>query len=105
MPSRTLEDKVEELGKVSSALTEQVGTLLHAVQGLTVARSETAKELAELKTHVAVLAKEIDELKRLKEQVGALADLKINVAVLERMVDDLKKAKEEWARRFWTLLG
>jgi len=97
MPSRTLENKVEDLSKLAATLTEQVGNLQKEIKGSVTAQAETAKVLAAFRTDIALLGQQSAELKNLKEQLGALADLKISIALLERAVEELKRAKDNGA--------
>lgn len=105
MPSRTLEDKVEELSKLVAALREQMTaiqtetTKLHARQG------ELGKEVAHLNTRMALMERQALEWGQIKEEMASLRDLKIPIAVLDRAVEELKRTKEEWSRRFWAMAG
>ncbi len=35
----------------------------------------------------------------------SLADLKTEVTIVKRDIEKLEKTKEEWGRRFWAILG
>lgn len=105
MPSRTLEDKVEELTKLTAAHREQIGNARERIQEIIAQQAGITQGLAELKTEVALLRQQFGEVKQLKEQLEALSSLKVNVAILERTVEELKQTKEEWSRRFWAMLG
>ena len=66
MPSRTLEDKVEDLTKLTSRLDRGVTALEGDVKALAAHQAETDKSLADLKTTVALLAQQVQELKNWK---------------------------------------
>jgi chromosome segregation ATPase len=105
MPSRTLEDKVEELFKTVATLMSQGDNLQKETKDFTTKLSETNKDLAELKTRMAILERQAEEWRQIKEQLGVLTTFQISLALLERAVEELKKTKEEWSRRFWAMAG
>ena len=61
MPSRTLEDKVEELTKLGATLSERLDNLRAEVKGL---------DLGGLATRLALLEKELQELKKGRRSGG-----------------------------------
>jgi VIT1/CCC1 family predicted Fe2+/Mn2+ transporter len=105
VPSRTLEDKVDELSKLVAVLREQGTTNQTEIIELRGKQSETGKEVADLKTRMAVLERQAMEWGEIKEEIASLRDLKIPIAILERGVEELKRTKEEWSRRFWAMAG
>lgn len=105
MPSRTLEDKVEELTKLAATHAQQLQGLQEALKGSVAEHSTAAKALGELKNTAVRLEQQIAELVRWKAELGSLTDLRTEVTVLRREVDKLEKAKEEWGRRMWAMAG
>lgn len=45
------------------------------------------------------------ELNRWRGDLPSLADLKTEVTIVKRDIEKLEKTKEEWGRRFWAILG
>ena len=105
MPIRTLEDKVEELSKLVAALREQVAATRTETKELVGKLSEMGREVADLKTRMALLERQAMEWNPIKEEIAVLRDLKIPLALLDRAVEELKRTKEEWSRRFWAMAG
>jgi len=105
MPSRTLEDKVEELTKLAATHAQQLQGLQETVRAAAAEHSETARALAEVKTTTVRQEQHLAELNRLKGEIGSLADLNTEMKILRRDVDKLEKMKEEWGRRIWALAG
>ncbi|SRR6266536_1895831 len=111
MPSRTLEDQVEELTKLTAALSTNVQNLQREIQDVAAGVVETDKALADLKTMVALLAQQVEELKNWKNQLQFLDEQKVEVALLRREVTELKtwregwqRQREEWSRKLWMIL-
>ncbi len=111
MPSRTLEDQVEELTKLTAALSTNVQNLQREIQDVAAGVVETDKALADLKTMVALLAQQVEELKNWKNQLQFLDEQKGEVALLRREVTELKtwregwqRQREEWSRKLWMIL-
>jgi hypothetical protein len=81
-----LSDKVEDLQTSVAALIEREASLRKAVEGLEAARADAVRQLADLRREtereVALLKREIDDVKKWK--------------------DDHKKQQEEWSRRIWS---
>jgi hypothetical protein len=105
MPSRTLEDKVEDLTKLVATHAQLLQTLQEALKGTVSEHSETGKVLSDLRTCAVRLEQQIAELSRWKAEVGSLSDLRTETAILRRDVDRLEQAKEEVGRRFWAMAG
>src|SRR5271166_4041955 len=105
MPSRTLEDKVEELTKITAAQAQEIRQVREKIDELVRAREETVKAIGELKNVTVRLDQQIVELYRWKEELGSLTDLKTELAILRRDVDKLEHTKEEWSRRLWAVAG
>ncbi len=105
MPSRTLEDRVEDLVKLAATLTEQVGNLQKELKSISIDGSALGRGMADLRTNVALLERQSSEWKYIKDQLEVLATLKITIALIEQNVDELRKTKEEWSRRAWALAG
>src|SRR5260370_40250065 len=101
MPSRTLEDKVEELTKLAATHAQQLQGLQEALKGNVAEHSATARALGELKNSAVRLEQQFTELSHWKAELGSLTELQIDVTVLRRDVDKLEKAKAEWGRRRW----
>jgi hypothetical protein len=105
MPSRTLEDKVEDLTKLTAAHTEQLQNLRESLKDAGANHTKTANALNDLKNVVVRLEQQLVELNKWKEELGFLTDLRTDVAILRRDVDKLEKTKEEWSRRLWAMAG
>lgn len=112
MPSRTLEDKVEELTKVTSITATRVDGFEDDLARLISEHAETARSVAELKTSVTLLSEQVADLKVWKE-AGVLAReaIKVEIALVKKEVEDLKhwrdetkKQQEEWRRKWWMIV-
>src|SRR5438034_6305829 len=106
MPSRTLEDRVAELTKITATLQTQVDSLDGAVGGIDSDVAELHRAISELKTNCAVLNEQINEFKAWRQALGPIGDLRIDIALHKRDLDELnkwkeetKKEKQEWDRK------
>jgi predicted nucleic acid-binding Zn-ribbon protein len=86
VPSRTLEDKVEELLKLTTVLREQVATAQEDIKDVGTEQANLNQEVANLKTRMALLEGQAMEWGHIKEEVATLRDLKIPIALLDRSV-------------------
>ena len=66
MPSRTLEDKVEELLKMTTALREQVATAQEDIKDVGTEQAILSQEVADLKTRMALLERQAVEWGHIK---------------------------------------
>ena len=99
MPSRTLEDKVEELTKLTASL-DTSGTLLRAeFKGSAAHHAQTDKALADFQTSVALLGQQIAELNAWRAQLRFLDDMRVEVAVHRRDLDELRQWREEGRKK------
>jgi phage shock protein A len=78
MAATPLTDKVDELSKLAAMLTERVDTLRKQADGTAAELSRAGSEAAAMKTQVALVQQEVQEL---------------------------KKGREEWGRRLWMILA
>src|SRR4051794_26324655 len=102
MPSRTLSDKVDEPGRLLTAVSTKRKSLEADVASLDSEHGGTASGLAEIKTVFARIENQIAELHRFRDE---LSGLKAEVSVQRRDLDELRKTREEWSRRLWALAG
>ena len=105
MEGKTPTEKVHSLSNVVVSFTEQVKALAANIDKLTADHSGTVQAVGDLKITVARLAEQLGELQRWKGEMAVVADLRTEVAILRREVDKLEKVKEEWTRRLWTIAG
>ncbi len=105
MEGKTPTEKVHTLEKIVTTLTEQVKALDGDFKGQLAEIHRTTHGLMELKNGVVRLEEQIGELQRWKLELAALANLKTDVAVLKRDVEKLEKVKDEWGRRVWAMAG
>jgi hypothetical protein len=100
MEGKTPTEKVYNLGNLVFTLVQQVQGLDVAVNRLMAEDSRAAQALGDVKMTVVRLEEQVGGLQRWK---GEMADLRTEVAILRREVDKLEKVKEEWGRRFWMI--
>ncbi len=112
MPSRTLEDKVDDLTKLVATLTQQVRTLEAQLDGITTERADLAREVGANGRSLAVLEQQLKELRGWKDGFGSVDQLKVEQALarhdleeLKKWQEEIKKQTDEWSRRIWTLIS
>ena len=81
MPRKTDGDKIDEMEKVIATFNEPLDNVRQELKAATVGLGDTMKLLADLKTEILLLRRDIEGIEKWK--------------------DDLKKEKDESARRFW----
>jgi chromosome segregation ATPase len=81
MPRKTDGDKIDEMEKVIATFTERLDNVRQELKTAAAGLGDTMKLLADLKTEILLLRKDIEGIEKWK--------------------DDLKKEKDESARRFW----
>ena len=112
MPSRTLEDKVEDLTKITSTTTSRVDRVEDDVAKVISEHGDTARSVVELKIHVPLLNEQVAELRTWRgasatDQVAAnleIALLKVKVEELRSWRDEARKQQEEWSRKLWMIV-
>lgn len=112
MPSKTLEDKVDDLTKLVAGHVEQFRALDGQLSGIVAEKGELAKELAAFSKSLVVIEQQTKDLRGWKEGFGTIDQLKVDLALLRKEIEDLKKWQEEvkkqkgeWGRRLWALAG
>ena len=112
MPSKTNEDKIEELTKLVAGHVEQFRAIDGQMGGIVSEKGELAKELSAFGKSLAVLEQQIKDFRVWKEGFGTIDQLKIDLALLKKENEDLKKwqaevkaQKDEWGKRIWALTG
>jgi chromosome segregation ATPase len=105
MEGKTPTEKVHSLSILIASLTEQVKALTANLNELAADHSGTAQALGDLKITIARLTEQVGELQRWKGEMAVIADLRTEVTILRREVDKLEKVKEEWTRRLWAIAG
>jgi ubiquinone biosynthesis protein UbiJ len=105
MEGKTPTEKVHSLASIVTTLSEQVKALDGNIKGQVAEHSRTVHGLGEVKTTVVRIEEQLGELQRWKVELAALANLKTDVALLKRDVEKLEKVKEEWGRRIWAMAG
>ncbi len=111
MPSRTNEDKIEELTKLCATFITQIEALQGSIKGMVSDNSDVQKAVGELKTTSAVITQQIIELKAWKDSVGSLTEVHTKNALLQKECEDLrkwqedeKKRRETWGSRLWMVI-
>ncbi len=112
MPSRTLEDKVDDLTKLVATLTQQVRTLEDQLNGTVTERADLAREVGSNGRSLAVFEQQLKELRGWKDGFGSVDQLKIEQALIrhelnefKKWQDEIKKQDDETGRRIWTLIS
>ena len=112
MPSKTNEDKIDELTKLVSGLVEQFRALDGQLSGVVAEKGELSKEVASFGKTLAVVEQQLKDLRGWKDGFGTIDQLKIDIALIRKEQDEfkkwqeeVKKQKDEWGRRFWALIG
>ena len=99
MPSRTNEDKIEELTKLCATFTTQIEVLQGSLKGIVSDNADVQQVVSDLKTASAVVAQQISEIKAWKDSLGSFALIETRVALVEQSATDLKKWKDETRHR------
>jgi citrate synthase len=81
MPRKTDGDKIDELEKIATTLTERLDTVRKEIQNQVRNLAEALKESGEMKTSLALLKKDCEGFQKWK--------------------DETKQEKKEQARRWW----
>ena len=112
MPSKTNEDKIDELTKLVSGHVEQFRALDGQLSGIVAEKGDLAKEVAAFGKALAVFEQQLKDLRGWKEGFGTIDQLKIDLALLRKEIEELKKwqeevkkQKDEWGKRLWALVG
>ncbi len=112
MPSKTLEDKVDDLTRVMASLEQQVQALKGQFDGINSEKGDLVREVASSGRLLAVIEQQLKDLRGWKDGFGSIDQLKIDLAVARNELDDLKmwqgevkKQKDEWGRRLWALIS
>lgn len=112
MPSKTNEDKIDELTKIVSELVAQFRALDGQLAGMVAEKGELSKEVASFGKLLAVLDQQIKDLRGWKDSFGSFDQLKVELALVRKEIEDLKKwqeevkkQKDEWGKRIWALVG
>jgi chromosome segregation ATPase len=112
MPSKTLEDRVDDLTKLAHGIAEQVRALAGQLGGVSTEKAELAREVTNIGKNIAILEQQLKDLRAWKDGFGTIDQVKIGHALLQKEVDALKKwqeevkqQKSEISRRLWALAG
>jgi hypothetical protein len=79
MPSKTLEDKVEDLTKLVAGHVEQFRALDGQLSGIVAEKGELAKELAVFGKSLVVIEQQTKDLRGWKEGFGTIDQLKVEL--------------------------
>jgi hypothetical protein len=112
MPSKTNEDKIDDLTRLVSGLVEQFRALDGELSGVVAEKGELAKEVGSFGKSLAVFEQQVKDIRVWKDGFGTIDQLKIDIALLRKETEELKKwqeevkkQKDEWGRRLWALTG
>jgi chromosome segregation ATPase len=112
MGGTTPTEKVHELSKIVATLSAGVDALRAELKGVAAEQSKSTDGLTHFKTNLAVLEQRLIELKSRNDSFGSLEDLKVKLALIGKDIEELKKwqedarkQKDEWGRRLWALAG
>ena len=112
MPSKTLEDKVDDLTKLVAPLEQQVQALKGQFNGITSEKADLAREVGSSGRSLGVLEHQLKDHRGWNDGFGSVDQLKIDLAIarkeldeLKRWQDEVKKQKDEWGRRLWALIS
>ena len=105
MPSRTLEDKVEELAKLATTLQANGQVMGEGIKVVVAQNAETTAAFATVKTTVAVVQQQLLDLRTWKDSLASPTDIRTEIALLQRSLEGLEKVKDEWSRRLWAIAG
>ncbi len=112
MPSRTNEDKIEELTKFAASVNQQIQALDGQLKGFVGDKAEIGKEISAVGKTLVVLEQQLKDLRIWKESFGSIDQVKIENALLRKELEDLKKwrdevkaKKDEWGKRLWAMAG
>lgn len=110
MPSKTLEDRVDELTKLAHGLAEQVRALDGQLSGVVSEKAGLGQEVSGISKMLAVVEQKLLDLRAWKDSFGTIDQIRIDNALLRKEVeelkkwqDEVKKQKDELGRRLWGL--
>ncbi len=112
MPSKTNEDKIDDLTRLVSGHVEQLRALDGRLSGIVAEKGELAKEVAAFGRLLAVFEQQLKDLRGWRDSFGTIDQLKVNQALrqneieeLKKWQDEVKKQKHEWGKRIWGLVA
>ena len=107
-----MEDKVDDLTKLASGLVEQMRAFEGRLEGSASHQAEVSREIGSFGKSLAVIEQQLKDLRSWKDGFGSVDQLKIDLALLRKELDELKrwqeevkKQKDEWGRRLWALFS
>jgi hypothetical protein len=112
MPSKTNEDKIDDLTRLVSGHVEQLLAVDARLDVIVAEKSELAREVVAFGKLPAVFEQQLKDLRGWRESFGTIDQLKVDQALMRKETEELKKwqdevksQKDEWGKRIWALAG
>ncbi len=93
-------EMMAEFGPAIATIGQRVDSVEKSIDALVARQGTAGDHLAEAKRDIAVIREQFGQL---KAEIGP--NLKVDIGILQRDVEELKKTKEQWVQRIWNLLG
>jgi hypothetical protein len=110
MPSRTNEDRIDDLTKLVAGHVEQFRALDGQLSGIVAEKAELAREVGAYGKSLAVFEQQLKDLRGWRDSFGTIDQLRVDLALVRKEIgelktwqDDVKKKSGEWGKRFWAL--
>lgn len=101
---KTVAELERELKTLLEGVKERFDVLVRSMDEVNRKQADGGEKHAALHREVVVLREQTESLKRSKIEVGSLEDINTQLAVIKRDVDELRKEKDQWTQRLWNLI-
>ena len=103
--AKTSIEILAEFGPAMGTFTARLDSLEKTIDELSRRQTEGGTTHQSLHREVVALREQIEVLNRWKIEIGSLVEIKTDMAVMKRDMDELREAKDRWIQRLWNLLG
>lgn len=94
-----------EFAPALATLSTRLDSVERSIHDLSRGQTDGNATHESLHREVVALREQIEGLNRWKAEIGSLVEIKTDMAVVKRDVDELRKIKDQWTQRLWNLTG
>ncbi len=94
MPSKTNEDKIDDLTKVVSGHVEQLRAVDGRLDVIVSEKTKLVREVAAFGKLLAVIEQQLKDLREWRDSFGTIDHLKVELALMRKETEELKKWQE-----------
>jgi hypothetical protein len=99
-----VERDLEALKEALQTLSGRINANGEALSSLAKTQRDNDSYIHESRLNIVTLSGRLESMGTWRAELDALANLKTDVAVLKRDCEELRKSKDEWGRRIWSLV-